>query len=312
MIEKPFEESPMTQGLRALARRLIPSHPLHPKILRELQQAEAGDHGEQFIMQQLEKLSRSFDMKVLHNVAIQKPVPIQLDIVMITTSEVIIVESKNIRGHIQLKMKPRQMIRVLDNGDRSIFTHPEIQLEEYVYSLSEFFHRHQVEAKVEGVVIFPFNNASIDYEDGQFPILVLRELSNYLRQRSSENPPINSHKIMQLLLHYHQPYTPFPMCHYYKIDPKFIKLGVICPNCQFDQMQREQFKWICPQCQHQDIKAHIQALHDYSLLISNQITNQQAQRFLCLPNRHHVKRMLQSTCVRKNGVTSNTVYQILK
>lgn len=312
MIEKPFEESPMTKGLHALARRLMPSHPLYPKISRELQQVEAGDHGEQFIMQQLEKLSRSLDMKVLHNVAIQKPVPIQLDIVIIMPSEVIIVESKNIRGQIQLKMKPRQLIRVLDNGERSIFNHPEVQLEEYVYSLSEFFHRHQTEVKVGGVVIFPFNNASIDYEDGQFPILVMRELSNYLRQRSPNNPPINSYDIAQLLLRYHQPYKSSPLCKYYKIDPKFIKPGVICPQCQCTQMQREHYKWICPQCQHEDIKAHRQALQDYSLLISNQITNQQAQHFLCLPNRHHVKRMLQTTCVRKNGVTSNTVYQILK
>lgn len=312
MIVKQFEESPMSQGLRILARRLLPSHSLYAKILRELQQAEAGDHGEQFIIQQLDKLSRSFEMKVLHNVAIQKPVPMQLDIVIIMPSEVLIIESKNIRGHIQLKMKPRQMIRVLDNGDQSIFNHPEIQLEEYVYSLSEFFRRHQEKVKINGVVIFPFNNASIDYEDGQFPILVLRELSNYLRQRSLDKPLINSHKITQLLLQHHQPYTPFPLCHYYKIDTKFIKPGVICPNCQFDQMQRTQFKWLCPQCNHQDAKAHREALKDYSLLIGNQITNQQAREFLCLPNRHHVKRILQSTCVRKNGATSQTVYQIMK
>ena len=75
MIVKPFEESLMTQGLRALARRLMPSHPLYSKILKELQQAEAGEHGEQFIMRQLEKLSHSLDLKVLRNVAIQKPVP---------------------------------------------------------------------------------------------------------------------------------------------------------------------------------------------------------------------------------------------
>ena len=77
-------------------------------------------------------------------------------------------------------------------------------------------------------------------------------------------------------------------------------------------MQRLQFKWLCSICQHHDIKAHFQALQDYSLLIDNYITNQQAQRFLGLPNRHHVKRLLQSTCVQKYGVTSQTVYQILK
>ena len=52
MIIKPFKESPMTQGLRVLAKRLIPTSSLYERIVRELQQAEAGDHGEQYILQQ--------------------------------------------------------------------------------------------------------------------------------------------------------------------------------------------------------------------------------------------------------------------
>lgn len=117
---------------------------------------------------------------------------------------------------------------------------------------------------------------------------------------------------MQLLLRHHKPYSPFPLCHYYKIDLKYIKPGVICPNCQFEQMRRKQYKWICPQCHHQDAKVHKEALRDYSLLVSNQITNQQAQEFLCLPNRLQIKRILQTSCFRKNGVTSQTVYQIVQ
>ena len=312
MIVKPFEESLMTQGLRVLAKRLMPTSSLYERIVRELQQAEAGDHGEQYILQQLEKLSHSLDIKVLHNVSILKPVPMQLDIVILMPSEVIIVESKNIRGQVQLKMKPRQMIRVLDNGERNVFNHPEVQLEEYVFHSTEFFRRYQEQVKISGIVIFPFNNASIDYEDGQFPILVLRELSNYLHQRITSTSPINTHKIMQLLLHHHKPYTPFPLCSYYKIDSQFIKPGVICPNCQFKQMQREHYHWFCPRCHHQDAKAHKEALRDYSLLVSNDITNQQAQQFLCLPNRHHVKRILQNSCFSKRGNTSQTIYQILK
>ena len=96
MIVKPFEESLMTQGLRVLAKRLMPASSLHERIIRELQHAEAGDHGEQYILQQLEKLSHSLDIKVLHNVSIQKPVPMQLDIVILMPSEVLILESKNI------------------------------------------------------------------------------------------------------------------------------------------------------------------------------------------------------------------------
>lgn len=147
MIVKPYEESLLTQGLRTLAKRFLPTSSFYAKIVRELQQAEAGDHGEQYILQRLEKLAYLHDMKVRHNISIQKPVPMQLDIVIIMPSEVMILENKNIRGHVQLKMKPHQMIRVLANGERSIFNHPEIQLEEYVLNLTEFFCRHHENVK---------------------------------------------------------------------------------------------------------------------------------------------------------------------
>ncbi|MEK8199163.1 hypothetical protein [Lysinibacillus sp. FSL M8-0134] len=80
MFIKPYEEAKMTLGLRALARRLTSKHPLYDQITRELLQAEAGEHGEKFIMKQLEKLSFVRGIHVLHNISLQRPFPMQLDI----------------------------------------------------------------------------------------------------------------------------------------------------------------------------------------------------------------------------------------
>ena len=310
MVLKPFKESLMTLGLRALVKRLPSTHPAYAKTLLDLQQAEAGDNGESFIMRQLEKLSDSLDVILLHNITIKKPVPMQLDIVIVTPYEVFIVESKNIRGHVQLKTKPRQMIRLLDSGEKNIFNHPEVQLEEYVYGLQQFFKQHRVSANVNGLIVFPFNNAMIDYEDGLFPVLVIRELAHFLRLRAGSEKRIDSQLIGQLLLRYHQPYMPFPLCKYYQIDRVAIKPGVFCPSCQFEKMERVRSSWHCPNCRQDHPKAHIQALKEYSMLIDNEICNHRAQSFMQLDNRHTVKRLLQDTCFLKTGKKRTMKYRI--
>lgn len=310
MLIKPYEEAKMTLGLRALARRLTSKHPLYEQMARELLQAEAGEHGEKYIMKQLEKLSFVRGFHVLHNISLQRPFPMQLDIVVITQYEVIIIESKNIKGEVELKNRPRQLIRTLETGERRVFHHPEVQLEEYVYNLKEFFNQNQIEVPVHGIIVFPFNNARIDYEDGLFSVLMAREVTGYLQQRSLKTKPIDSQSISALLVQHHKPYELFPLCRYYGIEVEAIQTGVICPECQIGQMQWLKMKWICSSCLYSNKKAHKCALQDYGMLINKSITNSQAQHFLQLNNRHTVKRMLMTSCYRKEGVSKRREYQI--
>lgn len=315
MIIKPFEESAMLAGLRALVRRFDTRDVRYPKILLELQKAEAGDVGEQFLMKQLEKLAYSMNFKVLHNITISKPVSIQLDIVIITMYDILILECKNIRGNIHLKSKPRQMIRTQDTGEKNIFNHPEIQLEEYVFGLREFFYSHQITVNVEGIIVFPFNNANITYEEGQFPVLVMREISHFLRQhllKNQQKPSIPSDRLAQLLLQHHQLFNPFPLCNYYNIEPHFIQKGVYCPICEQVKMQRVKKNWYCPKCRKFDNLAHVQALNEYRMLMGDCITTKAAQYFLDVSNRHLAKRIVQNHCVRKSGSNRKTVYHLSK
>lgn len=310
MFIKPYEEAKMTLGLRALVRRLISKHPGHDQIARELLQAEAGEYGEKYIMKQLEKLAFTKNFLFLHNITIRHPFPIQLDIVVITQYEVIIIESKNIRGEVELKNRPRQMIRTLETGEQRVFHHPEVQLEEYVYNLKNFLNQHQIEVPINGIIVFPFNNARINYEDGLFPVLTARELTSFLQQRSMKSKTIDSQNISALLIKHNKPYEVFPLCRYYGIEVDAIQTGVICPKCEFGQMYWLKMKWTCSSCLYSSKKAHLSALQDYGMLINKNITNSQAQHFLQLNNRHTIKRMLMASCSQKAGLKRSKDYQI--
>ncbi len=310
MFIKPYEEAKMTLGLRALVRRLTAKHPLYDQMARELLQAEAGEYGEKYIMKQLEKLSFTKNFQVLHNITIQHPFSLQLDVVVITQYEVIIIESKNIRGDVELKNRPRQMIRTLDTGEQRVFNHPEVQLEEYVYNLKEFFKQHQIEVPINGIIVFPFNNARITYEDGLFPVMMARELTSFLQQRPMKSKTIDCQYISALLVQHNKPYEGFPLCRYYGIEAEAIQTGVICPKCEFGQMHWLKMKWTCSSCLYSSKNAHLSALQDYGMLINKNITNAQAQRFLQVNNRHTIKRMLMANCSRKTGVKRSRDYQI--
>ncbi|MGE7092916.1 nuclease-related domain-containing protein [Lysinibacillus sp. NPDC048646] len=313
LILKPFEETKMVYGLRALVQRLEKNHSHYNKIIQDLQQLEAGDLGEKRIMEQLQKMASSNEIYILHNITFTTPMPIQLDIVVITPYDVIIIESKNIRGRIDLKCRPRRMVRTLENGDKHIFNHPEIQLEEYVLGLDTFFKQQQLEIGVTGVIVFPFNNADIHYEDGKFPVLMMRELIYFLRQHilnKQSQREIMSVEIANLLLTHHHEYRYPPLCTYYKIDPQAILRGIYCRHCSQSKLIRLKKNWFCPLCKTYDKVAHHQALNDYRLLIGNQINTEAARHFLEISNRHIAKRILQDYCKKKEGHNNQMMYQL--
>lgn len=57
-------------------------------------------------------------------------------------------------------------------------------------------------------------------------------------------------------------------------------------------------------------KAHIDALKDYSCLISQAITNQQAREFLCISSIHLTTRLLQSISTHHEGNHKSTIYHL--
>lgn len=139
LIVKPFTSSPFILGLRALIMRLPPTHSQFERLQQELKIKEAGDFGERYIMRILESFSLLQDFRVLHNVILPTTLPMQIDILVVTPNGIILLEIKNIRGQVHFKNNPRQLIRTTEKGDTTVFTHPEVQLEQYMQAMHQFF-----------------------------------------------------------------------------------------------------------------------------------------------------------------------------
>jgi len=95
----------------------------------------------------------------------------------------------------------------------------------------------------------------------------------------------------------------------YSISIRELIKGVFCPECGAVPMTRKiRKRWYCAKCSNQSVNAHLPALHDYKLLISNMISNREARAFLQLRSPEVAKKILQRAGFDAVGTTSNRVY----
>ena len=308
MIVKPFTPSPFTHGLEALLARLHPAHPQFPKFEQELKHQQAGDFGEQYIMNELQKLS--MDIQLLHNVTLPTVLAMQIDVLIITPNGIILLEIKNIKGAVHLKNNPRQLIRTTEDGEVTVFTHPEIQLEQYMHGMKSFLQQHNITIPIYGAIVFPFNNVQIQREGDGLPILMAKDLPMYIHTLPRCNETIFIQNITSKVMKNIKTKTPYPLCHYYNIDTSSIQTGIRCEKCLHFSMTRQKRTWQCTKCQHTCVSAHNQALREYYMLIGNIITNQQCRQFLNIKNTDLAKRVLQATCHVRSGSTKNRIYNL--
>ena len=303
MIVKPFTPSAFTLGLEALLSRLHPAHPQFPKLEQELKRQQAGDFGEQYVMNELQMLS--MDVQLLHNVILPAILAMQIDILIVTPNGIIILEIKNIKGTVLLKNNPRQLIRTTETGEVTVFTHPEIQLEQYMQGMKNFLQQHNITITIYGAIVFPFNNVQIQREGEGMPILTAKDLPMYIHQLPPHTDTTSIQNITNKIMKNIKTKIPYPLCRYYNIDINSLQMGIRCEKCLHYSTARQKRAWRCTNCQHTCLHAHNQALRDYYMLIGNTITNQQCRQFLNIENTDLAKRILKANCHVRSGATKN-------
>ena len=237
MIAKPFAPSTLTLGLEALLARLHPTHPQFPKPEQELRRQQAGDFGEQYIMNELRMLPTDFQL--LHNVTLPTVLAMQIDILIITPKGIVILEIKNIKGTVLLKNNPRQLIRTTETGEVTVFTHPEIQLEQYMQGIKHFLQQHNITIPIYGAIVFPFNNAQIQREGDGLPILMAKDLPMFIHTLPINSESISIQPITSKIMKHLKTKIPYPLCNYYNIDMNAIQTGIRCEKCLHYSMTRQ-------------------------------------------------------------------------
>lgn len=202
-----YNPSIYSQGLLSLANRLHVQSPKYLQIQEELKRANSGEHGEYYISTLLETIP---NVQVLHNLFLSQQ---QIDFLVFSESWCVIPEVKNIKGRIRLNQNPRQLIRLKEDGTEEIFQSPESQLEQNVAVIRLMLNQHGIELPIYSAIAFPFHNASFD-EVGKTPIVIGKDLLNFIRRVESRTKIIDPQRVAQLLKSNSNPWHRFPLCNY--------------------------------------------------------------------------------------------------
>lgn len=312
MIAKPFSSYDITLGLTALKNRIPPTHEKYSIIIEELSRYEAGEQGEQYILQLLSENELPKNTYVLHNVQFKSKVDVQIDVLIISPSWCLLLEVKNIKGALYFQDNPLQLIRI-DNGIEQNLGSPEVQLTNYIYGLKALLESKKINLPIYGAIVSPFNNAIIKKTPKYFPIKTGKEIIPYIWNIQPKIEGIvNPTTLVKLITTKHtKEDNRFPLCNYFNISKESLIQGVACPSCGTYSMVKTLRTWYCPNCKKSSMHAHEQALKDYSMLINKTITTQEALSFLRLRNRHEAKRILKANSLERIGATKSSRY-ILK
>ena len=227
---------------------------------------------------------------------------------------------KYLRGIIHFDPKNHQLIQEVEDKPLKAFQDPILQVSNQCYKLESWLKQKKLPtAPLEKLVVL--TNPKALMKVLSYPSMVEKHvikcpaLSEKVGQLLSKHSTYhydkkNTNKILKLLIKDDTPLQSSPIVQY-NITPIDILTGVTCPNCKpFVLLQRIHGKWKCPVCLLISSDAHIQALTDYALLISKEITMQELKRFLRIDNNHVIRVLLRNMNLAGSGNTKSRTYNL--
>ncbi|MRG87393.1 nuclease-related domain-containing protein [Salinibacillus xinjiangensis] len=305
--------------LQALLRRLPDNHPKRPAIEEELGKCVAGQKGEKSLDYYLSFLPEK-EFLILHGLRLPyQSFYFQMDTILLSKSFILIVEAKNISGHLLFDDTFKQLIRTKDDGTREVFPDPLQQVKHQKFQFHNWLKEHKFpNIPLEHLVVMTNPNCILKTTNPE-SVYVKKVLhSTYLLEKieqiqqsyikeAATNKQI--HNLSKRLMKRNEPEDPDFFDKFNMVKSELIP-GVQCPSCSTSPMFRKNGKWQCPQCPTSSRDAHMQALIDYSLLIDNSLTNREARKYLQIESPTVSYKILRSLNTQYQGSTKSRVYDL--
>lgn len=306
------KEPELINALPRLIARLPESDSRKMNLSQQLYRIKAGYAGEVKVDRYLELFEFPQSSIILTDVqlALSPGHSFQIDTLILSKYYAIILEIKNTKGDLYFETDPHRLVRKLD-GETTMMECPVTQLEVAKENLEMWFAQKGVQIEIGGQVVFANKKAIVKKVPPNAPILYLKRLSIYLREKKS-NSPIYSvaqvQKMGKLIQQSKYKYNVYPLCEYYKIDPAILKKGQLCSQCNESMTYKTRRIQYCGNCKTIELNNARESIQDWFMLISNSISNRQCRYFLQLKNKDDAYYILKSLQLNKEGKSVATRY----
>lgn len=300
MIVKKLEIHLLAQKLEVLLDRIVPTHEKIPLIQADLQKILAGYRGEKSLNFAFSFLSEK-EYFILHDLRLfDGKNYFQIDILILSTKYLLILEVKNIAGELYFDTEFNQLIRIKD-GIKQAFPDPLIQVKRLKKQLRDYL-KLETAIPIFSLVVISSPFSFITTSDAQVlqtkQIIHSESLPFRIEQisKSIPNSLLDNKTLKTIIKKFKNKHTPLnsSILEKYHLNRKHIQNGVICTNCGHLPMTRINANWYCKKCHSKDKKGHINALIDYYYLFGNNITNKEARDFLQIDSAYLATRLIKT------------------
>jgi hypothetical protein len=306
--------------LIALLRRILKNHPKWPLIEQELNRKKAGLWGEREVDKKLKRLDQG---KYLIISDLRLPngdgTFFQIDTLVLSTSFILIIESKNITGSLYFDLVNHQFYRILKDGSKESFADPVSQARLHMQQLRQWLLKQKFPTIfIDYLVAMTNPNSVFHIIQSGHPAAkkicanagVTWEIDNLEEQYKKELITEKElRKLAKALLKADTPLQPSEILQQYGISISELLTGVHCPECEFLPLIYQRGKWYCLKCKKSYKDAHVDAVNDHFLLISPRITNSEFRSFVHLKSRNVATNMLKDMDFIVTGTKRTCVYE---
>ncbi|MBV7505239.1 NERD domain-containing protein [Bacillus sp. sid0103] len=300
----------------ALIRRITEDHSIRPTILIEHKNWMAGYHGEKSLDFHLSMLPES-NYLIFHNIRLKLGrYFFQIDILLLTAAFALALEVKNRTGEYLFQKYLNQTI-LKTNGSEERIKNPVLQAKLQALKLKKWLKAHNCpDVPIHYLFVNSNQKATIRVEPGNEQILTNIVNSEGLIEKISQIASHNKHekldkkelnKVKRLLLSNDTPENP-DLLERFHICKNDLLPGVQCPICNCLPMEYVYGTWVCPNCKCKSKTAHIQAIHDYFLLIKPSMTNSELRHFLQIDSPKCANKILKSMNLTFAGTLKGRIY----
>ncbi|MGD6818206.1 nuclease-related domain-containing protein [Metabacillus sp. 113a] len=319
MIIKPHTYPRILKQLEALKRRIPPDHPKVSSITQSLAMRSAGYKGELNMQHPLSFINDSL-YQVFYDVRLEdRGNYFQMDVLLVSRNFIAILEVKNIAGTLYFDTDFNQLIRI-QNGLKEAFPDPLTQITRQQAQFSNWLKsRDYFGIPVKSFVVIsnprtllqalPDNTIphSKVIHSSFIPSKITDLETLYTKPYLTENKMVN---LTREILNSHRE-NHVNILELNQISKAEIIPGIHCPECFLLPIDRVYGnRWKCHNCGVISNNAYIHSLSDYSLLISQSVTNKDARYFLKIDSRSIVSKMLNSMSIERIGNNKSSLYRL--
>lgn len=295
--------------------RLPEKHASRTYLERELYMEEAGMRGEERMKHKFEEFYLEEEFLMLWNVELNiGNWKVQMDGILLTERAAIIIDSKNISGKIHFERSTGEFYRINDEGEKRVLDDPTLQLDKHIHFLNSWFKIHQIDLPVDGLVVFTAKQCEFISKSSEAPICKTYQMNKclyrILENHPQKNVAITLSDIKELMEYHRYPFKRIPLCKFYSLNPKSLKTGVYCSNCNNRSMQRVKKSWNCIVCRHRDSQAHVSAMREYFSLVDQQVKSLEFREFCQIESIYTASRLLAALGLASEGGKRNRSYHL--